>query len=145
MGFIERAAEGQFQMTADRIRQGKDYGTNYDPRPEIDLKQRAEFLEEARGNRTDEPYRQCLEYYGFRFYEVRELPMLEGGVYREEGEWRHLTMKLAFTPTDIASSFPAGPESLDRYMKDEILSRKVRAGKVPKSELRRQRKRRSFG
>jgi hypothetical protein len=141
VSFIVDAATGAFEQTVDRIRRNEDHG-GFNPRPKLDEKQLAEFQAEQRQGRTDEPYRQCLTYHGFVWREVEQLPMLEGGVYRREGEWRSAKLRLAFTPTDLASSFPTGPESLDRYIRDELLKRQVTAGRVAKKDLRRSRDRR---
>lgn len=137
MSFIVDAATGAYQETVDRIRRDEDHGGgSFNPRPEHDEKQLAEFREEQTQGKTDEAYRQALTYHGFKWYNVDQLPMLEGGVYRREGEWRHRKLKLAFTPTDLASSFPMGPESLDRYIVDEKTKLKAAAAQVPKSEVR---------
>ena len=135
MSFVVDAAQGALDLSLDRIRRGADHG-EFNPRPEIDPKQQAEFLDEQRGGRTDEAYQQCLRYHGFKWFDVQQLPMLEGGVNRREGEWRHRKLTLAFTPTDLASGFPAGPESLDKYIRDEILKAKVAAGRAEKRDLK---------
>lgn len=138
MGFIQNAVDGAVALSLDRVRRGEDHG-QFNPRPVVDLQQQAEFVEQQRGGRTDEPYRQCLTYYGFVWRDIPQLPMLEGGVARTEGEWRNRKMKLSFTPTDLAAGFPSGPEGLDRYLREEILTRKVKAGKVAKADLRKAR------
>lgn len=135
MSFIIDAATGAYQDTIDRVRRAEDHG-QFNPRPRLDEQQLREFQEEQRQGLTDEPFRQCLAYHKFRWFEVQELPMLEGGVYRREGEWRHLGLRLAFTPTDLASGFPLGPESLDRYVRDLLAERLAAKKRVPKSELR---------
>lgn len=141
MSFIVDAATGAFEQTVDRIRRNEDHG-GFNARPQFDPKQQQELLADQCQGRTDEPYRKCLEYHGFVWREVQDLPMLEGGVYRREGEWRHWKLGLAFTPTDLASSFPAGPESLDVYIRDELLKAMVTAGRASKKDLRRSRGRR---
>ena len=140
MGFIQYAADAAADLAVQRVRDNKDHGL-FNPRPEVDRKQQAELLEAQRGGRTDEIYRQCLEYHGFVWLTVEQLPMLEGGVYREEGEWRHAKLKLAFTPGDLAAHFPAGPESLDRFIRDQKLAARVTKGKVEKRALRETRNR----
>lgn len=135
MSFIVDAATGAYQETVDRIRRNEDHG-GFNPRPRMDEQQLREFQEEQRQGQTDEPFRQCLAYHGFRWFEVQELPMLEGGVYRREGEWRHQKLSLAFTPTDLASGFPTGPESLDRYVRDLLAERLAAKKRIPKPELR---------
>lgn len=135
MSFIVDAATGAYEETIGRIRRAEDHGS-LNPRPALDEKQLQEFQEEQRQGKTDEPFRQCLAYHKFRWFEVQELPMLEGGVYRREGEWRHIGLRLAFTPTDLASSFPGGPETLDTYVRDLLAQRLAAKKRVPKSELR---------
>lgn len=147
MGFITDGVQAALDLSLDRVRRNQDHG-QFNPRPATDPKQQSEFLDEARGGRTDELYRQCLEFHGFRWYEPGQLPMLEGSlerlssIHRSEGEWRHATLKLGFTPTDLASGFPKGPESLDTYIRDEKLKAKVQQGKVAQSDLRKSRLRR---
>lgn len=136
MSFIVNAATAAFEATVDRIRRNEDF-SKLNPRPAIDEKQRAELLADQCQGRTDELYRQCLTYHGFKWFEVQQLPMLEGGVYRREGEWRHIGLRIAFTPTELASSFPGGPESLDRYIRDEKGKLKAARARIPKSEVRR--------
>lgn len=138
MGFIQYAADGAADIAVQRVRDNKDHGS-FNPRPEIDRQQQAELQEAQRGGRTDEIYRQCLTYHGFRWFTVEQLPMLEGGVYRAEGEWRHAKLKLAFTPRDLASGYPLGPESLDTFLRDQKMALAVSKGRVPKQLLRKAR------
>lgn len=136
MSFIVNAAAGAYALTRERIRQGKEFGGYEDVRPDVDPRDQEEFLAQQRDGRTDEAYKKCLEAHGFVWLTIPQLPMLEGGVARREGEWRHAKLRLAFTPTDLAAGFPGGPEALDRHLKEEILARKVARGKVPKQVLR---------
>jgi hypothetical protein len=140
VSFIVDAATGAFDQTIDRIRRNEDHG-GFNVRPKLDPQQQAELHADQCQGRTDEIYRQCLTYHGFVWREVEQLPMLEGGVYRKEGEWRHAKLRLAFTPTDLASSFPLGAESLDTYLRDEMLKRQVTRGRVAKADLRKSRSR----
>lgn len=136
MGFIEDAAVSSLELTQDRIRQDRDYG-QMEIRPQVDPKQHAEFLAQQRGGRTDQVYRQCLEYHGFRWVPAPFLAPYENFSAHMEGEWRHDRMQLAFTPTDLASSFPGGAQDLDRYVRQEKMKRQVTRGKMPKQEYRR--------
>lgn len=142
MGFILDAATGAYEVTRERMRQGVDFDGYRNIRPQIDQKERKEFLAEQRDGRTADQYKQCLEFHGFVWWPADALPALEGDVKRIEGEWRHQKMKLAFTPNDLAGSFPGGPESLDRYLKDFKLANAVTKRRAPKSELRKFRDRR---
>lgn len=135
MSFIVSAAQAAYEQTIDRVRRAEDHG-QFNPRPQVDEKQLLEFQEEQRQGRTDEPFRQALEYHGFTWHEVQDLPMLEGGVYRREGEWRHQRLKLAFTPTDLAAGFPGGPETFDRHVRDLKAQLAAARKRLPKSELR---------
>jgi hypothetical protein len=108
----------------------------------VDLVQQREFLEEQAGGRTDEPYRRALIHHGFRWWSVEQLRKLPGAIGKLEGEWRSEKLKLAFTAQDLASSFPTGPESLDRYLRDQKMVRAVTAGRISKQDLRRARSRR---
>lgn len=142
MGFIQRAvietaSEGALGLSLDRIRRNEDHG-QFNPRPQFDPKQEAELRAQQRDGRTDEIYRQCLAHHGFVWYPVEQLPMLEGGVYRAEGEWRHRRLRLAFTPQDLTSGFPTA-EALERYVTDQILLAKTRTGRVSKADLRKSR------
>lgn len=145
MGFIQNAAEGALGLSLDRVRRGEDHG-EFNVRPDFDPKQAAELQAEQRDGRTVEAYRPVLEHFGFVWREIQQLPALEGNefrtdlVYRTEGEWRHPRLKLAFTPTDLTTGFPGGPESLHTYLQDQVLAAKSRAGRLPQSDLRRSRR-----
>lgn len=142
MGFIESAAEASFQLTQQRIEKRLDYGMT-NQRPELDVKQQKEFLDALGQGKTDEPYRQCLRYHGFNWYSLEQIIAsgLPGSAGKTEGEWRNGKLKLAFTPRDLATGFPTGPEALDRYLRDRKIEAQVAARKVPKSALRELRKR----
>jgi len=142
MGFIESAAEGAFQLTKDRIERKLDYGYE-NQRPDFDPKQAKEFLDALGQGKDDEAYRQCLEYHGFRWYPLEQIIAsdLPGAAGKKEGEWRNGRLKLAFTPRDLATGFPMGPESLDRYLRERKAEAKVAAGAMPKQALREMRKR----
>lgn len=132
MGFVVDAANGALGLTLDRIRREEDHG-QFNVRPQIDFKQQADLRAMQADGRKEEIFRQCLEHYRFRWFEIPELPMLEGGVARVEGEWRNIKLGLAFTPQDLVSSFPMGPESLDTYLKERITELKIQAGKLPRA------------
>jgi hypothetical protein len=140
MGFVQTAAEGAFGITLDRLRRGVDLGQG-DPRPELDLAQQRDFLAEQAGGRTDEPYRQCLLYHGFRWYPLPELRKLPGAYGKLEGEWRSTKLRLAFTVQDLTGGFPTGPAKLDEYLRDHRLVVAVSRGRVPKEALTRARRR----
>ncbi len=143
MGFIETAAEGAFQMTKDRIERKLDYGYE-NQRPDLDPKQQKEFLDALGEGKTDEPYRQCLQYHGFNWYPLEQIIAKNLGgdnAGKKEGEWRNGRLGLAFTPRDLTTGFPTGPEALDRYIKERKLEAKIAAGKMPKAALREMRKR----
>lgn len=144
MGFIESAAEAQFRLTQDRIERRLDYGME-NQRPELDVKQQKEFLDALGQGKTDEPYRQCLQYHGFNWYPLEQIIASDLPVAvtagKTEGEWRNGKLKLAFTPRDLATGFPMGPESLDRFLRERKVELQVAARKVPKSALRDMRKR----
>jgi len=135
MSFIHSAAEGALALTLDRVKAGTDHG-QFNVRPEMDIKQQADLLAQQADGRQAEIYRQCLEYHGFRWHDLETLPMLEGGVARTSGEWRHPRMQLAFTPQDLVSGFPLGPESLDSYLRDRRVELKIQAGRVKKADVR---------
>ncbi len=151
MGFLEQAAvdaarsgDKEFAETLDRIRRGED-ATNTVTKPIFDPKQAREWQDDNAQGRTDEPYRQCLEYHGFQWWPLARLQALQlpGVELKTEGEWRwpNPTPLLAFTPRDLATGFPEGPESLDRYLRDYKLQAKLRAGKISKQDLIRSRER----
>lgn len=142
MGFIEKATDGEFALTMDRIRQRLDYGVE-NQRPELDLKQQKEFLDGLGQGATDEAFRQSLLYHGFHWYPLEQIIAsgLPGTAHKTEGEWRSGKLKLAFTPRDLATGFPRGPEQLDKFLREHKLAMKVTAGRVPKEVLRKARKR----
>lgn len=140
MGFIQTAAEGALGMSLDRVRKGDDHG-EFNPRPQFDPKQEAELRADQKAGRTAEIYLKTLAYHGFVWLSVQQLPMLEGGVYRTEGEWRHQKLRLAFTVTDLTAGFPGGAEDLDQYIRDAILAEKTRRGRVAQADLRKSRRR----
>lgn len=135
MPFIEEAAVGAFQATMERIESKLDYGYE-NPRPELDVKQQREFLEEQSQGKGDEPYRQALEYHGFKWYPLEKLALMPGTTLKTEGEWRSDRLKLAFTPRDLTTGFPQGPEQFDRHIREEIMRRQVAKGRVSKGDFR---------
>lgn len=139
-GFIENAATGAFEATMDRVVQKLDYGYE-NQRPTIDPKQQAEFLAEHGGGKTDERFHQALGYHGFVWWTVDRLALLPGPL-KTEGEWRNDRMKLAYTPNDLTTGWPAGPEAFDRFIREEKLKRQATKGKVSKQDLQRARQRR---
>ena len=143
MGFLDRRADADLGAALERIKAGTDFGEG-DPRPEIDAQQRRELMDEQAGGRTDAAYHQALTYHGFVWWPLLKLrEQLPGATLKQEGEWRHAKMKLAFTPSDMVSSFPGGPEAFDRYIRDQKLARAVTRGKVPKQVLTETRRRRA--
>jgi hypothetical protein len=149
MGFIERAAletnaGAELEKTLDRIKQGTDYGTDA-VRP-FDPKQAKEWQEELAEGKSAEIYRQCLESHGFVWWPLSRLQAqaLPGVMLLTEGQWRNLRLKpaLAFTPKDLTSGFPTGPESLDRFIREHKLAAQIKKGRAPKEALTRARQRR---
>jgi hypothetical protein len=141
MGFIERSADAALDLTQERIKRNEDFD-NFNPRPAADIKDQAEFMKQLRDGQTDERYKICLEYYGFVWIPREKLPRYDGRVGHDEGEWRNARLGLSYTPTDLASNFPRGPEQLDAWLKDLKMARGVSRGRVPKGELRKVRARR---
>ena len=137
MGFIAHAAETAFQETVDRIKLGMDHGS-VNQQPDFDPKQQADLIAQQTDNRTDERFRQALEYHGFVWWPLEKLRRLPWGRRKLEGEWRHQKLGLAYTATDLPRSF-AGPEEFDREIRELIAAAKVAGGKLPKSALRRMR------
>lgn len=140
MGFIETAARGSFEATMDRVTQKLDYGVT-NPRPDIDEKQRQEFLAEHGDGKTDEAFHQALKYHGFVWWTLERLALLPGPL-KTEGEWRNDKLKLAYTPSDLTTGWPGGPEAFDRFVREEKLKRATTKGKASKQDLQRARQRR---
>jgi len=140
VGFIEKAATGAYEATMDRVVTKLDYGVQ-DQRPGIDEQQRREFLAEHSDGKTDESFRQALSYHGFVWWPVERLALLPGPL-KTEGEWRNDKLKLAYTPSDLTTGWPGGPEAFDRYIREEKLKRQATKGKVTKQDLVRARQRR---
>ena len=140
MGFVEQAARGAYEATMDRVVQKLDYGYE-NQRPAIDEKQRQEFLAEHGDGKSDEAFRQALSYHGFVWWPVERLALLPGPL-KTEGEWRNDKLKLAYTPNDLTTGWPGGPEDFDRFLREEKLKRQATKGKVAKQDLKRARQRR---
>jgi hypothetical protein len=145
MGFIERGVDAALELTKERIKRNEDFD-NFNPRPAADIKDQAEFMKQIRDGRDDERlydrFKTCLEYFGFAWIPAHKLPRYDGRVRHDEGEWRNARLGLSFTPTDLASNFPRGPEQLDVWLKDQKMARAVSRGRMPKAELRKVRARR---
>jgi hypothetical protein len=150
VGFIQDGVAAAVDLALHRIARNDDHGAHVQ-KPDVDLKQQAEFLaEQVQGQdeeRINERFRKCLEYHGFRFLAVHQLPPVQsmaGRGVRTEGEWRHRNPKvrLAFTARDLASGW-RGAEDLDKYLKDQLLAAAVTAGRVPKEVLRQTRSRKT--
>lgn len=135
MGFIDEAADKAYRATMDRVASKLDYGYE-DPRPALDTKQQREFLEEASQGKNDEPYRQALEHHGFKWYPLEKLALMPGTTLKTEGEWRNDRLKLAYTPRDLTTGFPQGPEQFDRYLREEKMRLQVSKGRVSKADFR---------
>lgn len=140
MGFLQQAAEQAFQESMQRVRAGIDHGS-VDQMPGFDAKAELDLLKQQTDNRTDEPFRQALEYHGFVWWPLAKIRRARGGRTKTEGEWRSDRLRLAYTATDLPRSFRT-PEEFDREIRDIIAARKVSAGRLPKAELRRMRSRR---
>lgn len=149
MGFIERAAidtnaGAKLEETLDRIRKGTDFGTDA-VRP-FDPKQAKEWQEELADGKTSALFRQTLEFHGFAWWPLSRLQAqaLPGVMLLTEGQWRNLRLKppLAFTPKDLTTGFPTGPEALDRFIREHKLTAQIKKGRAPKEALTRFRQRR---
>lgn len=144
-GFVEDAVEGALGLSLDRIRRGVDYGYE-NQRPELDEKQQAEFIGEQAQGRTDEAYRQSLEFHDFTWWPLQKIHSLPGTRLMTEGEWRNDKLQLAFTPNDLAMGFPGTPsmtaaEQFDRHIRDVKMVNAEKRGKITKAILRAARRR----
>lgn len=146
MGFIDEAARSTaFAETIERVGKKLEYGGYEDQRRAFDPKQAKEWREAQSNGRTSDAFRQCLEYHRFAWWPLERLQALAlpGVALLTEGQWKSTRLKpaLAFTPADLTTSFPSGPESLDRYLREYELAMQVRLGKVDKKDLAKARRR----
>lgn len=127
----------RFERNLDRAREGKP---SINPTPRLDAREIRENVAEkvaARDRRIDS-WHQVLEYFGFHFYQPKELDRIFGMLEQEvtgidagetiiayiphrEGEWRRTRApKKTFTTNDIVTLFET-PFDFDRWMRAEIL------------------------
>lgn len=134
MSFIREGAEGAVELAIEKIRRGQDEG-NFNPRPELDPKQKKEFLAEARDGRTPDSYKYALERAGFIFHVPACRCASCFAVLNEEGIWRHERMKAAFTPNDATTLF-VSPEKLVSWIDERKLILRLEKRNAPKAEMR---------
>lgn len=132
--FLEDGARAGVELALERVRRGDDYGS-FNPRPELDEKQKAEFMRQAADGRTPEAYQRALEHHGFKYVPAPLLQPLDG-IPQEEGQWRHEGLRRAFRPSDVTTMFTS-PEDLDNWIRREKLTNRLVRKKVPAAEMKR--------
>ncbi len=131
MGFIQRGAEEVFRNVLREVRAREDL-ENQNIRPTFDPREHREYLKEAAGDRKSSAYRQALQHHGFKWWPANTLPPMDGQPHKE-GQWRHPRIG-AFYPSDIVTLFPGGPESFDRWCREQKMLKSKNA--PPKAERR---------
>jgi hypothetical protein len=120
-------SEAEFLATLNRVRRGDDLAAR--PRPALDARLRAEHLDAAAEGRKPDSYKQALEWHGFAFTPPEKLRPMSNGEAHKEGLWWNLRLRMAFTETDLTTTF-RGPEDLDKFLRGQKLLRRGIAARI---------------
>lgn len=131
MRFIQRGAEEVFRNVLREVRAREDMAQS-ELRPTFDPKEHRAYLKEQAGDRKSRAYHKALHHHGFVWTASHLLPPMDGRPHTE-GQWRHPKIG-AFYPSDIVTLFPAGPESFDRWCREQKMLKSKKA--PPKDERR---------
>lgn len=126
--------DANFALALERVRRRRDHGLDTQ-QPDFDPKQRREMIAEMSDGRKEEQFLQVLRYYRFEWRSSRMLPVVDG--YRaQEGRWENKKLGMAFTPEDLTTGFPGGPQQFDAWMRTQIAQRRMHHKRLPKTEIR---------
>jgi len=119
----------QFLETLGRMAQGRDHGS-VPQRPDKDAKVERDVIDSFVQGRKIEDYKQALEYHGFIYVPADRLPTLRDGTRATEGQWRSVSLRMAFTENEVLAHFPRGPEEFDVWCQGQLRARAARSGLI---------------